>query len=53
MYKEASLFTKAIKIFQEALQWDPENRIALDALAEIQKKQKGKSKTFLNKLFGK
>jgi tetratricopeptide (TPR) repeat protein len=53
LYRDARLYHKAVKAFNDALQWDPENRIALKELEEIEKLQKSKSKGFLNKLFGK
>jgi|GEM_PF-1151220 len=53
LYREARMYLKAVKTFNEALRWDPENKIALKELQEIEREQKSKSKGFLNKLFGK
>lgn len=53
LYREARMYLKAVKTFSEALKWDPENKIALKELQEIEKEQKSKSKGFLNKFFGK
>jgi tetratricopeptide (TPR) repeat protein len=53
LYRDARMYLKAEKIFNEALQWDPENKIALKELEEIGQAKKSKSKGFLNKLFGK
>jgi len=35
LYKEAHLANKAVAAFQEALRWDPENKVALQEIDEI------------------
>lgn len=52
LYKEAKLYSKAKAALQEALTWDPDNRIAQKELEEVNKAMNPKSKGFLGGLFG-
>ncbi|MBP7865840.1 MAG: DnaJ domain-containing protein [Acidobacteria bacterium] len=51
MYKEANLNVKAVNMFEQALQWDPENKIARQELKEIEDSNKSKSRGMFGKLF--
>lgn len=51
MYKEARMYSKAIAAFQEALQWDPENKLALQEIDEINEATGKKTKGFFGNLF--
>ena len=51
MYKEVRMFAKALEAFQNALRWDPENKVALAEIEEISGSKK--SKGFLGNLFKK
>lgn len=51
MYKEANLNVKAVNMFEQALQWDPENKIARQELKEIEESSKSKSRGMFGKLF--
>ena len=51
MYKEVRMLAKALEAFQNALRWDPENKLALQEIEEISGSKK--SKGFLGNLFKK
>jgi len=51
MYKEARLYNKALHAFEEALKWDPENKIANKEIEEINILMGKRSKGFFGKLF--
>ena len=51
MYKEVRMLAKALEAFQNALRWDPENRVALQEIEEITGSKR--SKGFLGNLFKK
>lgn len=53
MYREAGLLAKAASAFQKALDWDPENRLALKELQEMDSRAKEKNAGFFSKLFKK
>jgi len=44
LYKEAKMYNKAIAIFQEALQWDKENKVTQQELDEVNEAMGRKSK---------
>jgi tetratricopeptide (TPR) repeat protein len=53
MYKDVRMMAKALEAFQNALHWDPENRIALQEIEDITGESSRKSKGFLGNLFKK
>lgn len=53
LYKEARMYNKAMAVFQQALQWSPENRVALQEIEEIIVATGKKPKGFFNNLFKK
>jgi curved DNA-binding protein CbpA len=46
LYKDAHLNNKALAVFQEALRWDPENKVALQEIEEISGVRKSKGGLF-------